>query len=139
MDADRTATATFGVSPGDDYYTVSPCRVLDSREPTGPWGGVPLGAHQERTLTVVGGACGIPATAKAVSFNITAAAATAPGNLRVYPAGTTTPGASTLNFVAGQNRANNGIVRLGAGGDLAIYSAPSGTVHVVLDVNGYFE
>jgi hypothetical protein len=92
-----------------------------------------------RTVTVVGGACGIPPTAKALSFNITATGATAPGNVRVYPAGTPTPDASTLNFTTGQNRANNGIVRLGAGGDLAIYSAPSGTVHVVLDVNGYFE
>jgi hypothetical protein len=50
------------------------------------------------------------------------------------------PGISTLNFTAGQTRANNGIVGLGAGGDLTLYSAQaSGGVHVILDVSGYFE
>ena len=37
MDADRTATATFGGLPGTAFYTVSPCRVLDSR-PAGAMG-----------------------------------------------------------------------------------------------------
>jgi Calx-beta domain/Divergent InlB B-repeat domain len=140
MDTDRAATATFAPPPGTDFYTVTPCRVLDSREPGGPWGGEPLHAGQERTVTIVGPACAIPPTATALSFNITATGATTVGHLRVYPAGTTTPRTSTLNFAAGQNRANNGVVRLGAGGGLAVYSGQaSGTVHVVLDVNGYFE
>ena len=139
MDMDQTATATFAAPPGTDYYTLSPCRVLDSREPMGPWGGLPLAAGQERTLTIVG-ACAIPATAKGLSFNITATAATANGHIRVYPSGTPRPGASTVNFVAGQTRANNGIVKLGAAGDLTLFSGQaSGTVHVVIDVNGYFE
>jgi N-acetylneuraminic acid mutarotase len=126
--------------PGAGFYTVSPCRVLDSRDPAGPWGGQPLAAGQERTLTVVGEACGIPATATGLSYNITAASATATGHLRVYPAGVARPGASTLNFTAGLTRANNGIVPLGAGGDVAIYSGQAtGSVHVIVDVNGYFE
>ena len=87
-----------------------------------------------------GGACPIPATAKALSFNVTAVAATAGGFISVYPVGPPRPGASTLNFAAGQTRANNGIVSLGAAGDLAFYSGQgSGSVHLVLDVNGYFE
>ena len=126
--------------PAHLYHTVSPCRVLDSRVTTGPWSGQPLGAQQERTLTIVGAACAIPATAKALSFNVTAIAATAVGHIRVYPAGTPRPGASSLNFAAGQTRANNGIVSLGAAGDLAFFSGQaSGSVHVVLDVSGYFE
>jgi hypothetical protein len=142
MDTARSATATFALAapPGQAYYTVSPCRVLDSRVTTGPWGGQPLGAQRERTATVVGGTCAIPATAKALSFNLTATAATAAGHIRVYPAGTSRPTVSSLNFAAGQTRGNNGIVSLGAAGDLAFFSAQaSGSVHVVLDVNGYFE
>jgi mRNA-degrading endonuclease toxin of MazEF toxin-antitoxin module len=124
---------------GTAYYSVSPCRVLDSRVTTGPWGGQPLGAQQERTVAVVA-ACAIPATAKALSFNVTATAATAGGHIRVYPAGTPRPGTSSLNFAAGQTRANNGIVSLGPAGDLAFFSGQaSGSVHVVLDVNGYLE
>jgi hypothetical protein len=142
MDTARAATATFALaaSTGTAFYTVTPCRVLDSRVTTGPWGGQPLGAQQERTATVVGGACAIPATAKALSFNLTATAATAAGHIRVYPAGTPRPGSSSLNFAAGQTRGNNGVVSLGAAGDLAFFSGQaSGSVHVILDVNGYFE
>ena len=39
--------------------------------------------------------------------------------------------------LAGQTRANNAIVPLGAGGTLAVVSAAP--THLILDVNGYFE
>jgi hypothetical protein len=49
------------------------------------------------------------------------------------------PTASTINYSAGLTRANNAIVPLGVSGDLAVYSGQgAGTVHVILDVNGYF-
>ena len=44
---------------------------------------------------------------------------------------------STINFRAGQTRANNAIVPLGTGGTLAVQSAAP--THFILDVNGYFE
>lgn len=138
INAARSATATFGGLSGTAFYTVSPCRVLDSRLPAGPWGGQPLLAGQERTLAIAG-LCGIPPTAKALSFNVAATQATAAGHVRVYPAGSPRPGASALNFAAGQTRANNGIVSLGVAG-VAVYSGQaSGSVHVIVDVNGYFE
>jgi hypothetical protein len=47
---------------------------------------------------------------------------------------------STINYRAGQTRANNAIVPLGLFGDINVVSGqPSGTVHFILDVNGYFE
>ena len=50
-----------------------------------------------------------------------------------------TPTVSTLNFTAGLTRANNAITLLGTNGDLAALLSPAGTVHVIIDVNGYFE
>jgi hypothetical protein len=139
MSVARSVTATFGLIPGTDFYTVAPCRVLDSREASGPWGGTPLAAGQERGV-ILGGACDIPATARAVSVNITAVAPTADGHLRVFPSGTPRPTASALNFRAGQTRANNAIVRLGSGAAATVFSGqPAGSVHVVVDVNGWFE
>jgi M6 family metalloprotease-like protein len=121
------------------FYTVTPCRVLDSRQATGPWGGAPLAARQERSVTVAG-VCGIPATALAVSLNVTAVNATSTGHLRIFPAGTPKPGSSSLNFVAGKTRGNNAVVGLGSGGALAIFSGQqAGSVHVVVDVNGWYE
>jgi hypothetical protein len=58
----------------------------------------------------------------------------------MYPAGSGRPSTSTVNFHAGQTRANNGVVMLGANGNVALFpSQSSGTVHVVIDVTGYFE
>jgi hypothetical protein len=46
---------------------------------------------------------------------------------------------SSLNYVAGQTRANNAVAPLGEGGQISVLCLPSGTTHVVLDVNGYFQ
>ena len=84
-------------------------------------------------------ACAVPATALAVSVNITAVDATADGHLRVFPAGTPRPTTSVINFRAGQTRANNAVVRLGAAAVTLFSGQPTGAVHVVVDVNGWFE
>jgi hypothetical protein len=121
--------------PPSSFYTVMPCRLADTRLPSP---GNPLQADEDRAFGVVG-SCDIPAGAVAVSLNVTAARATAPGHLRLHPGGSSIPLASTVNFAAGQTRANNAIVPLGTLGDLAVYSGQgAGTVHVIIDVNGYF-
>jgi hypothetical protein len=87
------------------------------------------------------GQCGIPPTAAAISLNLTVTGATGPGYLTVYPQGSAVPLASTINFRAGQTRANNAIVPLGAGGGIAIFygQASGNTVDVIVDVNGFFQ
>lgn len=86
------------------------------------------------------GHCGLPATAHAVALNVTVTQPTDPGFLVVYPGGTATPGTSTLNYRAGQTRANNVVVGLGLGGDILVHCGQSaGTAHAVIDVDGYFE
>jgi Zn-dependent metalloprotease len=120
------------------FFTVTPCRVFDTREATGPTAGAPLTCGTEQAFAVAG-TCGVPAGAKSVSFNVTVAGPTAAGNLRLFPAGLPTPNVSSLNYSAGQTRGNNAISPLGAGGQIAVRCAPSGTSHAILDVNGYFE
>jgi hypothetical protein len=140
MSVAQSVAATFApASSGADFYTVAPCRVLDSRQAAGPWGGTPLAAGQQRDLTF-GGTCGIPVTAQAVSINITAVDATASGHLRMFPAGSPRPTASVVNFRAGLTRANNAIVPVNSAAAVTLYSGqPTGAVHVVVDVNGWFE
>jgi hypothetical protein len=122
------------------FHTLTPCRVLDTRGPAGDNGGPALGGGMSRVFPFAG-RCGIPATAKAVALNITVIDATQLGHLRLYPGGDPLPGVSTINFLAGQTRANNAIVRLGTGGTVAIYSGQptGGTVQAIVDVTGYFE
>jgi hypothetical protein len=124
-----------------DFYTVTPCRVADTRDPLGPSGGPVLSATTTRDFPVAG-LCGIPSNASAVAVNLTVVGANAAGHLRLYPAGTAVPGTSTINFQVGVTRANNAIIPLGAGGQIAVYCAmasPLAQTHFVLDVVGYFE
>jgi Metallo-peptidase family M12 len=121
------------------FYTVAPCRLADTRNPAGPYGAPALAAGTDR-IFIVGGRCGIPSTAKALSFNVTATQATAEGDLRLYAGGGTRPHASAINYSAGQTRANNGFAPLGSSGDLAVRcDQNSGAVNVIIDVNGYFQ
>jgi hypothetical protein len=121
------------------FYTVPPCRVVDTRNEAGPWGGPPLAAGAERVFTIMD-RCTIPTSARSVSLNVAVTQADAPGNLSLYPAGISVPLVSAVNYVAGMTRSNNAIVPLSAAGALAVYcNQGSGTVHVILDVTGYFE
>ena len=124
--------------PPTDFYTVTPCRVFDSRDP-GLGGPTPFAGGSQNAVTVAGH-CGIPTEALAVSLNVTVTAPTAQGHLRLFPGGAALPLVSTINYVAGQTRANNAVTPLGAAGALAVYvGQSSGSVHVIIDVNGYFE
>ncbi|MFY9820627.1 MAG: hypothetical protein WAM82_04545, partial [Thermoanaerobaculia bacterium] len=109
-------------------------------QPAGPTGGPALMSNASRTFAAAG-ACGVPAGATALAINLTVTNPTAGGNLTVYPAGMSVPATSTLNFSAGQTRANNAVTQLGAAGDLAIFCAtPAGsTADVIVDVVGYFQ
>ncbi len=116
------------------FYTVTPCRVLDTRGADGP----ALVAGGERTFTVTG-SCGVGAGVRVISANVTVTEPTAGGNLRIYPADVAVPDTSVINFGPGQTRANNLILRLDADGKFEVTNDSIGTVHLILDVNGYLD
>jgi len=121
------------------FYTLTPCRAADTREPDGPSGGPALSPNADRSFAFWN-RCGVPATARAVSVNLTVTQPAAQGHLTLYPAGPPVPTTSTINYGPGQTRANNAIVTLGPAGDVTVRCVQSsGTVHAILDVNGYFE
>jgi hypothetical protein len=77
-----------------------------------------------------------------VTGNLTVTAQTGPGYLYLGPAAMNDPTSSTLNFPAGDDRANGVTVALGAGDTLSVTfvaPAPGPTVHVIFDVTGYFQ
>jgi Tol biopolymer transport system component len=125
---------------GLDYHTLTPCRLFDTRTPQdGP--ALTSGVTE---LFVLTGACGVPATAKAVALNVTAVQATGSGNLSLFPGDfLLLPVASTVNFQAsGTIRANNAIIPLAGDGTGTVLVRPfvagGGAVHLILDVAGYF-
>lgn len=120
------------------FFTLTPCRVLDTRNPDGPLGGPALQANTDRTF-VATGQCGVPSDAVYISANLVVTQPTDQGNLRIYPAGTLLPLVSTINYRPGQTRANNAIVLLGVEGAFSVRcEQATGSAHILLDVNGYF-
>ena len=128
--------------PALNFYTLTPCRVADSRQPGNTtFGGPAYVAGEQRTITFAG-TCGIPATAKSVSLNVTVTGGSASGLVRLFPGGDGVPSGSAINWTAGQTRGNNIIVPLsfdGRGHLTAQAEMVTGQVHVILDVNGYFQ
>jgi hypothetical protein len=128
-----------GKGPGTSFYTLTPCRVIDTRTGAGPFSSGT--AHK----VFVAGSCGIPAGAIAVSLNVTVTQPTSDGYLALF--GNLTdppPSISTINFRTGLVRANNAVITLNSlQSDGSLYVLPgmrdsNQTVNVILDVNGYF-
>jgi hypothetical protein len=118
-----------------DLYTVSPCRILDTRT-----AGQPLSSGVPRSIQVTG-LCGIPATAKAIAANVTViTGAGMMGSVTLFPGDEGVPSTSSINFGANQTRANSVILKLdGSGvGNLGAVSSATGA-HLIVDVSGYFE
>ena len=121
------------------YYTITPCRVVDTRRPAGPYGGPAL-AGGARRLFQLDGQCGVPADAKAVAANITAVGAAANGFFSVGPSGVANV-TSTVNFSAGQVQAGNAVIGLTGDplGAAWVLNGSTGTTDLLIDLAGYFK
>ncbi len=120
------------------FYTISPCRMMDTRQEggkTGAFGPPILAGGATRSLPVQSGGCGVPAAARAYVLNITVVPSGPLSYLTVWPAGVAIPLVSTLNSFQGRVVANAAIVPAGASGAINIFV--TNTAHVIVDVNGY--
>ncbi|HSY52611.1 MAG TPA: hypothetical protein VLC46_27675 [Thermoanaerobaculia bacterium] len=122
------------------YYALTPCRVVDTRNANGVDGGPILGSFSQRSFTVRG-VCGVPTTAKAVSLNLAITGMTAGGFVTLWPSGLTRPVVSSINFSGTEPALSNGaIVGLSTNAqDLSVYDGSPSSVHIILDVTGYFQ
>ena len=137
-----------GASTPMPFVAVTPCRVADTRAGsgfTGDYGQPAMQAQVTRTF-VIGGQCGIPADAQAVSFLFTAVNITANGNFRAFPAGAPMPtvGGGVLVWAATTPGAVTDAAVVSVGdvpGALNVYlNGPLGSsADLVLDVNGYYS
>jgi hypothetical protein len=128
------------------FYSVTPCRIVDTRNPNGVTGGPALTAGSPRNfpINVSPAACGVDAAAKAVTLNVTIVSPTADGFLTIWPYNTSLPTVSTINASAGEPAlANGAIVPLTTdpsfNASVVYGTAGGGTAHVILDVTGYFK
>jgi len=120
------APGTGGLS----FYPVTPCRVLDSRNPTGtpPFTG-------ELDVNVIASGCASASAAQAYMFNATVVPPGVMGYLTLWPEGSAQPLASTLNAIDGFITSNMAIV---PANNNAISAFASNNTYLILDTAGYF-
>lgn len=103
---------------GYQYYALTPCRLVDTREAPGSANNIgqvastgPI-ANRTNTLFTSKGNCGIPSSGVyAISANVTAVMPTADGHFRFFPSDAAAIGLfSTINFVANESAVANGAI-----------------------------
>jgi len=117
------------------FVPMTPCRLVDTRNATGPFGGPSIAGETSRSYVIPNSTCGVPSTVAAYSLNVTVVPHAGLGYLTVWPTGVAQPLVSILNS-DGRVKANAAIVPAGTSGAISVYATD--TTDVVLDINGYF-
>jgi hypothetical protein len=133
----RTMGNGSDLSWGIAFVAVSPCRVFDTRNANGPYGGPRLIANVTRNFDINDGPCsGIPVFPGAYSMNFGAILSDGIGFVTIWPTGLVMPTASAINTIPGYVVSNAAIVPAGANGSISIF--PNTGLHLYGDINGYF-
>ena len=144
----ETPTPAAAGDPEGNFIATTPCRIVDTRSATPA---SPLAPGASRSYQVGGttngypaqggadGGCGVPSNAVAVELSFTAISPTgANGFLRAGPAGTT-PTGTILNYTVGTGITNTGTVPVSRSSTPSIAVTNfGGTIHLAVDVQGYF-
>jgi hypothetical protein len=110
-----------------EFHSIQPYRAYDSRSTQALSG--------QRTIQLTN----LPSNGvRAVAANLTVTGATADSYLTTFAVGTTRPNASSINFRAGETKANNVTLPVNAQGQLEVYNF-QGAVHVIIDVVGWYS
>jgi hypothetical protein len=117
---------------GQQFYPLTPCRAVDTRNPPGPFGGPVLSG--QRDFNLAAGTCA-PVGTQAYSLNATVVPRGYLGYLTLWPAGQPQPFVSTLNAPDAAVTSNAAIVSTVNG---AISTFVSETTDLILDLNGVF-
>jgi hypothetical protein len=125
------------------FYPLTPCRIVDTRNPIGVTGGPALTNGATRNFPITN-QCGVPSTALAAVLNITMINPSADGFITVWQYPLPWPAVSNLNALAGEPAIANGATVPLAGGSVdvsALYgtNVSGATAHMILDVTGYFQ
>jgi hypothetical protein len=117
---------------------LTPARLLDTRNGTGGTTG-PVAAGATVSLTVLG-VGGVPASnVGAVVLNVTVTQPKEGGYITVFPAGSTRPTTSNLNFTAGETVPNLVVATVGTDGKVELYNGSGATVQLIADVSGWLS
>ena len=127
-------------SNGLAFYSLPPCRVVDTRSSggsgrTGAFGPPSLTGGATRDIPILASSCNVPITALAYSFNVTVIPQGKLG-MMIFPSGAGFPLVGTINSSDGNIVSNAAIVPAGNGGAISVFA--NNKTDVMIDINGYF-
>ncbi len=128
--------APAGAANAQRFFTVTPCRLIDTRLAAGEFGGPVLASGATRGFRLPLASCGLPAGAAAFSLNATVVPTVTLGFLTLFPTGTQQPFVSTLNAPDDTIVANAALVPAGTAGSVTTFV--NNQTHLIMDTNGYF-
>lgn len=145
------ASAQLGSLDKDLVFTpVTPCRILDTRNPGSLSGVLAAGSTRNfvgsvlTSFEIQGGSatnCNVLESldTAAIQVNFTVVSPNAGGYITAFPANTPAPLAATLNFSAGDVKGNNATLKLNqTAGQFHFKIFTSSQTHLVADVVGYY-
>jgi hypothetical protein len=138
--ADGTPGTWIQVSHGGVRLLPTPQRAYSSTEVSG---GARMNQGETRTIPIGGVVAGVPTIARGVVINLTVHLNINGGFVTAFPAGSSLPSTSTVNWnTSNQAVANGATIGLGTGGAVSLFVdaavAPgSPATHVIVDVTGY--
>jgi hypothetical protein len=150
MISSRVNSVRVGYVPGPttplSFVPIAPKRAYDSRfvAPLGP-----LPNNTNRVISVANSFVTgtgtletsdiIPATARAIAYNLTIADTVGSGFLSVNPGNATAPGGSSINwFQSGMSLANGLVGSLDNSRQIKVFCGGGGTTDFIVDINGYY-
>lgn len=131
----QSVSLTGTAMPALEYMPMTPCRLVDTRNASGTWGGPVMAGQTIRDFPIPTSPCGVPATAAAYFLSVAVVPRGGLGYLTMWPTGQAQPYVATINS-DGRVKANAAIIPAGTNGSISIFV--TNTTDVVLDISGYF-
>ena len=133
-------SSALGADGPYKFYSVVPCRILDTRA-AGGGGRFALGEIRNLRIATK---CGIPTAARMAALNITVVGPATEGHITVYPFNPADPSAvpltSTVNWTAGESAiANGSVVSLTNNPTYNISVAALASLDLIIDVTAYLQ
>jgi len=134
------AEGCYTTTDGGAFVPLDPKRVLDTRTAIGQETstGIPAAANGN-ALWFASDVFSVNFGESAVVMNVTVTNPQANGFITAYPANTSLPNASNLNFAKNETVPNLIMVAVDSNNDVSLHNTSNGTTNLIADLFGYFS
>jgi len=132
-----SSSALWAQSQPGNFVGITPCRVVDTRNPNGTFGGPSITGGTTRVFPLPQSTnCNVPSGSLGYAFNIAVVPQGILHYITMWPDGQSQPLVSSLNDETGLILSNGVVIEAGTNGAIDVYA--TNTTDIVIDLYGYF-